>query len=213
MSSDNKIAEINEHLRTLKEKRDVDFLDPKGVGLGGKSYFAVNKKIRIYNPLSSVVGNHYVSHAQMPLSENGSISEMYIDHITGINMYATYPSNVGSHLQHLPDRESDKLHEEWFKNGSDELLHTTLENQAKAPSMAIKMPDVDDWENYSGRLVSGDEASKVFAQYADDGRHGSRRDKFRKPNEIHVVHKDGNYIYNHTTEQLRKADTWGRDVV
>ncbi len=213
MSSDNKITEINEHLRTLKEKRDVDFLDPKGIGLGGKSYLAINKQIKIYHPSDSVVGNHYFSYAQIPLSENGSVSEMYIDHITGINMYATYPSNVGTRLQHLPDREEDNLHEEYFKKGSDDLLHTTLENQAKAPSMAIKMPDVDDWQDYSGKLVSGDEARKVFAQYSDDSRHGTSRHKFRKPHEIHVIHNDGNYIYNHATEQLRKSDTWGRDVV
>ena len=212
MSSANKITEINEYLRSLKEAHHVDFLNPRGIGLGGKSYFAVDKlvnmpsKTRTYR--SAVP---YRSGVRIPY-ENGNISDMFIGttphtkHASGIEMYATYRSNVGSHLQHLPDRESDRLHEEHFINGSDELLHTTIANHANEPSMAIKMPDVDDWENYSGELVSGDEARKVFAQHADNSRHGSGRNKFRNPNEILVSHDDGTYIYDHTTEQLRKAE-------
>jgi hypothetical protein len=210
MSSTNKITEINEYLRKLKEEHHVDFLNPKGIGLGGKSYFAIDKTVNMPNKIRT-----YRSGVRIPY-ENGNISEMLIGkHPTenaGIEMYATYRSNVGAHLQHLPDREEDNLHEEYFINGSDELLHTTLANHAKEPSMAIKMPNVDNWEDYSGKLVSGDEARKVFAQHADDSRHGTSRHKFRNPNKILVSYNDGNYTYDHTTEQLRKLDTWERDV-
>jgi hypothetical protein len=134
----------------------------------------------------------------------------YTKHAYGIEMYATYRSNVGSHLQHLPSRKSDELHEKYFINGSDELLHTTIANHANEPSMAIKMPNVENWEDYPGKLVSGDEARKVFAQHADNSRHLPSLNKFRNPNEILVSYDDGTYIYDHTTEQLR---TRGRNVV
>lgn len=219
MSSTDKITEINEHLRNLKEAHHVDFLNPRGIGLGGKSYFAVDKIVNMPSKTRYRSAVPYRGGVRIPY-ENGNISDMFIGfpsdlrkHASGIEMYATYRSNVGSHLQHLPDREADRRHQEHFINGSDELLHTTIANHANEPSMAIKMPDVDDWENYSGKLVSGDEARKVFAQHADDSRHGSGRNKFRNPNEILVSYDDGSYIYNHTTEQLRKADSRGRDVV
>lgn len=211
MSSDNKIIEINEYLRKLKEEHHVDFLNPRGIGLGGKSYFAVDKILNMPNSTRT-----YRSGVRIPY-ENGNISDMFIgdnptNKTSGIEMHATYRSNVGSHLQHLPSRKSDELHEKYFINGSDELLHNTIANHANEPSMAIKMPNVDNWEDYPGKLVSGDEARKVFAQHADNSRHLPSLNKFRNPNEILVSYDDGTYIYDHTTEQLRKAAAWSKDV-
>lgn len=204
MSKDKRISEINERLRDLKENYHVDLANPKGVGLGDKAYFATNKKL-------SMSAHEY--HTLSFPFENGHILEMVIEHnpnsrlMTDIGFDITYPSNIGLHLTHLPSKYEENngkmsipLH--YAYRGSDKSLHDALEHYAKEPSKALKMPEVDSWENHSGRLVTGEAAQPIHKAFRENKVNFTGHLRDTKPNELKISYPEQHLIYNLVTEEL-----------
>jgi len=196
----NKIKQINEKLRALKENHGFDLSDPRGVVLGGKPYFAVDKRLAL-DFQADYTGSYH--RARIPF-ENSHIADIYVTQkqlsvdelskVPTISASISYPSNKGMHLT-SPDRDGF----EFYHQGHDEGLHKKLEEWSKSESKALHLPDNEYWEEEEGTVITGPDAHEIR-------RNSPMQFDVDKPHEIEVLFPDESYKYNLLTEQLHKLD-------
>jgi len=196
----NKIKQINEKLRELKENHGFDLSDPNGIALGGKLYFAVDKRLSL-DYQDDYSGSYH--QAKIPF-ENSHIVELYVQQqqlsvdkgskIPAIGANVSYPSNKGMHLSSADRRDFGYYHQ-----GHDEDLHKKLEEWSKSDSKALHLPDNEYWEDFEGTVVTGPDAHEIR-------RNSPISFTVDKPHEIQVLFPDESYKYDLRTEQLKKFD-------
>ena len=195
-----KIKQINEKLRALKENHGFDLSDPRGVVLGGKPYFAVDKRLSL-DSKDDYTGSYH--RARIPF-ENSHIADIYVSHKPlssndknlrfVMSASISYPSNKG---MHLASTDIDDF-EHYFK-GHDERLHKKLEEWSKSESKALHLPDNDHWGEEEGTIITGPDAHEIR-------RNSPMQFDVDKPYEIEVLFPDKSYKYDLRTEQLKEFE-------
>lgn len=185
----NKITQINNRLRELKENYGFDLSNPKGITLGNKTYFALDKTLSL-DARSDYSGSYHK--AKIPF-ENSHIVDLTLGEREKfpITIGLTYPSNQGMHLQSA-ERGAIKF----YHQGHDDDLHDTLKEWSMSESKRLHFSDSDFWEQEDGEVIS-------YGNFADVNKNDNM---FRAatPHELSVVFPNESYKYNLLTEQLIK---------
>lgn len=184
----NKINQINEKVRELKENYGFDLSNPKGITLGSKTYFAFDKRLAL-DAHDDYSGSYHL--AKIPF-ENSHIVNVHLAHNKEfpITIGLAYPSNHGMHLQ-SPERGAMKF----YHQGHDNDLHDTLKKWSMSESKRLHFSDSDFWEQEDGEIISG-------GNFADVNKH-SRMVQAYQPHELRVSFPKESYKYNLLTEQLK----------
>jgi hypothetical protein len=191
---EDKVTQINQKLRELKEDYSVDFGNINGVTLGNKTYLAFSKL------MSFTTGYDSFHEAKIPF-ENTHIVDVtirgrgprYGNHRvarSGLYIGLTYPSNRGLHLMSAEDGAI-----QFYHHGHEADLHDTLDRWSKEESKSLYFLDNESYEDDDGEVRPGQDFAKTSETYKDFATN--------KPHEINVEYPyNTKYKYNLLTEQL-----------